>query len=81
MVKYIRKGTWKYYAPFLESKILIFFSSPWSFVEHGCPKAPCKTEKIVFMCKVATQARNEAQRTTALEAMCKENVPRKVLKE
>ena len=30
------------------------------------------------MCKVASQARNEAQRMTALEAMCKENVPRKV---
>ena len=29
------------------------------------------------MCKVASQARNEAQRMTALEAMCKENVPRK----
>lgn len=30
------------------------------------------------MCKVASQARNEAQRMIALEAMCKENVPRKV---
>ena len=30
------------------------------------------------MCKVASQARNEAQRMTALETMCKENVPRKV---
>ena len=33
---------------------------------------------MVFMCKVASQARNESQRTTALEAMCKEKVPRKV---
>ena len=31
------------------------------------------------MCKVASQARNEAQRMIALEAMCKENVPRKVM--
>ena len=30
------------------------------------------------MCKVASQARNEAQRMTAFDAMCKENVPRKV---
>ena len=30
------------------------------------------------MCKVGSQARNEVQRMTALEAMYKENVPRKV---